>query len=397
MQSRTYSTNVFAPVAIVLTLSIVSCAPEESTRSVPEDTKVQSVGAAFESRVEEYLRLFPYQETYKYLLLQTGGDPGRLNNWINPSRNLLKAGEDVVVRSNNDTLYKAAWIYLGDGPVVIRSVSPSRDRFNAIQLQDERNANYRNVIFPDGSYTLYHGEPPAAIEGETIEVPSALSLVLARIEVKDKTDAQDLDAARAVFDGLTIEGPTVRELPEVDLLSGFEDGVVQEAERRMRDTIRNVPYRQMIVGPGQEPGRDVSLLYHATGTKEGWGGPAPSHSSYETTFVDADGEALDGSKGVYVLVTQPPPVNGFWSITVYDATTSRFHPNKYDRYHFNNTTALQDDDGRYTFRFKTSCEDVDENCLEVPNGPFDVAARYYLPAPAIVSGDWTMPRPTKVN
>jgi hypothetical protein len=39
------------------------------------------------------------------------------------------------------------------------------------------------------------------------------------------------------------------------------------------------------------------------------------------------------------------------------------------------------------------CEADDQNCLEVPAGPFDVIARYYLPKPEIMSGEWTIPRP----
>ena len=116
----------------------------------------------------------------------TGGDPGKLNEWVKASRDLLKAGEDKIVRSNNDTLYKMAFVYLGDGPVVLRSDSPSKERFSSFQLQDDRNANYRNIIGPDGSYTLYHGEKPETITGEAIEVPSLLSAVVTRIEVKDQ-------------------------------------------------------------------------------------------------------------------------------------------------------------------------------------------------------------------
>jgi hypothetical protein len=43
------------------------------------------------------------------------------------------------------------------------------------------------------------------------------------------------------------------------------------------------------------------------------------------------------------------------------------------------------------------CEDSDVNCLEVPAGPFDVAARYYLPEPEIMNGEWTMPYPARVK
>ena len=363
-------------------IMITACAPQEPASK-----------ADFEKQVEDYIQKFPYQNTYEYAMKLTGGDPGMLNRWGQASRDLLKAGEDTIVRSNNDTLYKTAFVYLGDGPVVLRSDSPSKERFSSFQLQDDRNANYRNIIGPAGSYTLYHGEKPETITGEAVEVPSLLSAVVTRIEVKDKNDAADMAGAQAVFDGITIEGPTISEMPVVDLLSGFDEQVEQEAHRRMDELAGSVPFTKMIVGPGQEPGKDVPYLYHSAGTKEGWGGPATSHSAYEAMFTDESGETLEGSKGEYVLVTEAPQVNAFWSITVYDSTTGRLHPNDDDRYHINNTTAVDNEDGTFTFRFKVKCEDGDVNCLAVPAGPFDVVARYYLPEPEIMNGEWTIPRP----
>ena len=347
----------------------------------------------FENQVEDYLQKFPYQNTYAYAMQFTGGDPTKLNTWGQAARDLLKAGEDTIVRSNNDTLYKTAFIYLGVGPVVLRSESPSQERFSSFQLQDDRNANYRNITGPSGSYTLYHGERPDTFTGEAVEVPSLLSAVVTRIEVKDKNDAADMADAHAVFDGIAIDGPTISQMPSVDLLSGFDEQVAREAHRRMDELAGVVPFSKMIVGPGQEPGKDVPFLYHSAGTKEGWGGPATSHSAYEAMFTDASGATLDGSKGKYVLITEAPQVDAFWSLTVYDSTTGRLHPNDDDRYHINNTTAISNDDGTYTFRFKTKCDAGDQNCLEVPAGPFDVVARYYLPQPAIMSGEWTIPRP----
>ena len=373
--------------ALVLTtcgIIITACSPENPTSK--DD---------FEKQVEDYIQKFPYQNTYEYAILFTGGDPGKLNKWGQASRDLLKAGEDTIVRSNNDTLYKTAFIYLGDGPVVLRSDAPSQERFSSFQLQDERNANYRNIIGPAGSYTLYHGEKPGTVTGEAVEVPSLLSAVVTRIEVKDKDDAADMAGAQAVFDGIKIEGPTISEMPVVDLLSDFDEQVAQEAHRRMDELAGVVPFSRMIVGPGQEPGKDVPYLYHSAGTKEGWGGPATAHSAYEAMFTDESGATLKGSKGEYVVVTEAPPVKAFWSITVYDSTTGRLHPNDDDRYHINNTTAVNNEDGTFTFRFKVKCEDGDVNCLEVPAGPFDVAARYYLPEPEIMSGEWTIRRPAK--
>ncbi len=94
------------------------------------------------------------------------------------------------------------------------------------------------------------------------------------------------------------------------------------------------------------------------------------------------------------MTTEEPPVNAFWSVTVYDTGRGGFlHPNDDDRYHINNTGVVADEDGTFTFTFKTNCEAADENCLEVPAGPFDLGIRYYLPKEPIRSGEWRMPRP----
>jgi len=52
----------------------------------------------FEKQVKDYIQKFPYQETFDYVMQLTGGDAGKLNKWVQASRNLLKAGEDKIVR-----------------------------------------------------------------------------------------------------------------------------------------------------------------------------------------------------------------------------------------------------------------------------------------------------------
>jgi hypothetical protein len=348
----------------------------------------------FEDQVTEYLRRYPYQVTYDYALRFTGGDPRNFNRWLpegGPA--LVKAGQDVLPRTNNDTYYKTAVLDLENGPVVLESSAPSRNRFSSFQLVDDRNANNRNVVFPVGKYTLYFGERPDDVEGEPIEVPSVLSMVIVRVEVRDKNDPADVAAAHAVFNGITIRGARAEQPPRLDLLSAFPSDVVAEANRRMDDVFATVPFSRLVVGPGKEPGRDVPYVYHAAGTKGGWGGPDPSHSSYEAIFFDEDGKELDGSNGTYTVTTTVPPVDGFWSVTVYDTKRGgRLHPNTADRYHFNGTTAVKNTDGTVTFRFKRACEPADGNCLEVPAGRFDVTARYFLPREQIVSGTWRLPK-----
>jgi hypothetical protein len=381
---------LFTAALFSLALAFAALAQE---REVVTPQRATEVAETFEQRVAEYLRRFPYQITYDYTLRFTGGDPRNFNRWLSDKPALVRAGEDIVPRTNNDTYYKAATLFLEDGPVVIESSAPTRDRFNSFQLVDDRNVNYRNIVFPAGKYTLHFGARPEEVEGEAIEVPSALSIVIARVEVRDKGDPDDVAAAKALFAGLRISGAPPSELPKLDLLSMYPADVAAEAHRRMDETFATVPFGRTVVGPGREPGRDVPYLYHAAGTKGGWGGPDPVHSAYEAILFDKAGNAMHGRNGTYAVTTDVPPVDGFWSVTVYDTERgSHLHPNAADRYHFNGTTARRNADGSVTLTFKRACEASDVNCLEVPAGRFDVVARYYLPHPEIVSGVWTFPK-----
>ncbi len=381
---RTYLISLLS-----LTLMVFGCSPSE-----PETEGAAQESDSFEDQVAEYIQKFPYQDTYNYAVRYTGGDPAKLNTWVpggDPA--LVRAGEDIVVRMNNDTYYNAAILVLENGPVVLGSSAPTEDRFNSFQLMDDRNANYRNIIYPKGEYTLYYGEKPEQIAGEAIEVPSSLSVVIVRVEVRDKNNPEDVAAAKAVFQGITIVGDQPSEFPQLDLLSGYPADVADEANRRMDEAMGRVPFTDTIVGPGQEPGRDVPYLNHSAGTKGGWGGPDPSHSAYESIFFDKNGDELMGSKGTYTVTTEEPSVDAFWSITVYDTDRGGFlHPNDDDRYHINNTAAVRNDDGTVTFTFKQNCEASDLNCLEVPAGRFDLATRYYLPHEEIITGEWTLPK-----
>lgn len=354
-------------------------------------TEVQA--ESLDTQVADYFKKFPFQDTFDYMMRYTDGDPSKLNVWVIGAKpELVKAGDDKIVRMNNDTFYKLAFISLENGPVRLQSEKSDDNRFSSFQIMDDRNVNFRNVIRPKGTYTLFHGNQPANIEGEAIEAPSKLVALIVRVEVKDRSNADDMRNAEAVFNGITISGPKITAITKLDLLGGFDEKVIKEANRQMEETSKSTPVSDLVAGPDDVPDK-VSHLKLATGTKYGWGGPVTSHSAYEMIFADKDGKPMIGENGTYTITTEDPPVDAFWSVTVYDTDRGGFlHPNKDDRYHINNTAAVKNKDGTVTFLFKTSCEEDDQNCLEVPNGKFDLATRYYLPKEAIRSGEWTMPR-----
>lgn len=267
----------------------------------------------------------------------------------------------MVVRMNNDTFYKMAFVNLVEGPVYIAATVTDESRFASFQLMDDRNANYRNVVFPNGEFTLYYGEAPEDVRGEGIEVPSILSVVIVRVEVKNPDDADDVTAAKKIFNTITIEGAKPASFPQGGFLAQFPDAVAKEASYRMGQVFKNTPFRLTVVGPGKTPGDNVSYLSHAAGTRWGWGAPGTEHSSYETINAGRDEKPLLGANGTYTV------------------TTSMAH------------WRSQAMTGPISSCLSADCAEQDINCLAVPAGRFDIAARYYLPTKAIRSGDWLLP------
>jgi len=220
---------------------------------------------------------------------------------------------------------------------------------------DDRNANFKNVIRPHGDYYLYYEVKPTDVEGELIEAPSKINVVIVRVELKDKNNANDVDKASEIFKGITINGPDIVDFPQLDLLSEFNDIVVEEANRQIDSMAHSIKLSDFFKDNNYNPDVEM-LLPFATWTKYAWGGPVPTHSAYDGIFVDTKGNQLRGENGTYTITTEEPPIKAFWSVTVYDTERGGFlHPNKYDNYHINNTTAYKNVDGTITFLFSQNC------------------------------------------
>jgi hypothetical protein len=83
------------------------------------------------------------------------------------------------------------------------------------------------------------------------------------------------------------------------------------------------------------------------------------------------------------------PVDGFWSITVYNAD-GYFERNPRGAYSVNNITAARNDDGSVTVRFGGD-GDLERNSLPIAEG-WNYLVRLYRPRPEILSGAWTFPQ-----
>jgi hypothetical protein len=126
----------------------------------------------------------------------------------------------------------------------------------------------------------------------------------------------------------------------------------------------------------------------------------PAEAVYPITRNDADGQPLDGSKSKYTLTFAKdayPPVNAFWSVTMYDGKTQLLIKNPIDRYLINSPMLpdlTKNADGSLTLYIQ-KVEPTDPvqkaNWLPAPDGPIYMVMRLYWPKEAALNGSWSPP------
>jgi len=123
-------------------------------------------------------------------------------------------------------------------------------------------------------------------------------------------------------------------------------------------------------------------------------------STYDVAFLDGSGAPLDGRNRYVIRFAQQPPVNAFWSLTMYSAETQIFVPNAINRYSVGDRTkgTVYGNDGSLEV-FLQAEEPTDPreraNWLPAPKGRFYLLIRHYSPKAAILTGDWLPPPITK--
>jgi len=146
-------------------------------------------------------------------------------------------------------------------------------------------------------------------------------------------------------------------------------------------------------------------LKRAVAAKAGIYANDAAEAVYPFTRLDGDGQTLDGSKHNYTLTFpagQQPPVNAFWSLTMYDGKTQLLIENPINRYLINSPmlpNMKTNADGSLTIYIqnKSPGADKEANWLPAPDGPIYLLIRLYAPKttpPSILpvgEGTWQPP------
>lgn len=266
-----------------------------------------------------------------------------------------------VIRLNRDTLYSSAVFDLDAGPVTV-TLPDAGKRFMSLQIINEDQYTH-GVHYKPGSYTLTRKDV-----GTRYVVAAVRTLV-------DPSNPKDVQEVHALQDAIKASQPRAGkfEIPTWDLAS----------QKKVRDALlvlaTTMPDTNRMYGRKSE----VDPVRFIIGAAQGWGANPPR----EALYLNVVPRQNDGNT-VYKLDVKNVPVDGFWSISVYNAE-GYFEPNPYNAYSLNNITAKKNADGSVPVQFG-GCDGKIPNCLPTMKG-WNYMVRLYRPRAEILSGKWQFP------
>ena len=241
---------------------------------------------------------------------------------FNHNRKHYAIDNQVTVRGNRDTIYSFGAFDL-TSPLTITMPDPG-GRYQSLML-----------ISQD------HSIPPAIFgptrKTFTVENIGTRYVFIGIRTFADPNDPADIKAAHALQDAVKVEQADIGklELPNWDK-QGME--TLREAINVLSATISDTS--------GYFGEKDkLDPIHHLLGTAFGWGGLPKEAAMYVNVYPEKN----DG-KTPYILTARDVPVDGFWSVTLYDKE-SRMPINELDAYSFNDVTAKKADDGSITIHF----------------------------------------------
>lgn len=281
-------------------------------------------------------------------------------------RELMPIDHQTIIRANRDVLYSSGVFDLDAGPVTITLPDPGK-RFMSMMSVDEDQ--YSETVYAPGVFTF------------TKEKVGTRYVMLAARTFIDPNDPNDAQKAHQLQDAIKIEQANKGsfEIPNWDKVS----------QQRIHDSLvavaKTLPDTKRTFGTKSE----VDPARHLVGTATGWGGNAEKDAMYLTVVP-----AQNDGKTIHKLTVKDVPVDGFWSISVYNKE-GYFEKNDLNKYSLNNVTAKKNADGSVTVQFG-GCDVNSTNCLPITPG-WNYWTRLYRPQAKILDGSWKFPEAQPVK
>lgn len=174
------------------------------------------------------------------------------------------------------------------------------------------------------------------------------------------------------------------------------DQGIADASRELKEKALAQTSSKGFFGTREELGKDY-ILYRSMGAMLGIYGNSTEEAVYASQQTGPDGKVLDGNRN-WVLRFEPgqlPPVNEFWSITMYNLPERLLVDNPINRYSVGDRTAglKRGADGSLEIYIQSANPgpEKESNWLPAPKGPFFFVARFYGPRQPAMDGTWTLP------
>jgi len=288
-------------------------------------------------------------------LASFGREVGELNHIREPTT----PDNQPVIRMNQDTLYSGTVLDLSQ-PAEI-TLPEADGRYMSMQVVNQDHHMF--VETGPGTYRMTEDD-----------VGTRFALVTIRTFVH-VTDPEDIRKAHEAQDGIRLSGGGTGpfESPEWDI---EQLAVIRKALNDVAALGFSTAYAF-----GRED--EVRPVDYLIGAAAGWGGLPRTAALYVIDSVEEN----DGTTPHAVTVGDVP-VDGFWSITVYNAD-GYLEANDLGVNNYNNYSAEPNTDGTFTIHFG-GCDDGRVNCIPITPG-WNYAIRMYQPREEILEGRWTFP------
>ncbi|WP_308467419.1 DUF1214 domain-containing protein [Rathayibacter soli] len=290
-------------------------------------------------------------------------DAGGVNTFLH-NRQPAAIDRQTVIRLNRDTLYSFAVVDISAGATLTLPEHGERYLSAMVVNQDHFvNATYHDA----GKYELTvaeFGTPYVVVAIRTLVDPADASDIAAVAVLQDQialTAGSSVPFAYPDYDTKSFDATRNALLALAAELSGFDK----------------------MFGSRDE----VDPVRHLIGTAAGWGGLPSAEASY----VGVNPQVPEGR---YELTLANVPVDGFWSVSVYNQA-GYFEPNAADSYTVNDITAESNSDGSVTVHFG-DFPDGTPNAIPTPAG-WNFLIRLYRPREEILDGSWQVPELTPIE
>lgn len=364
-------------------------------------------------------------------------------------RNLMSPATQRVTTPNNDTLNARGWIDLATGPVKLH-LPATGERYISVALLDFYSNNFAvlgsRTTGPDGGVFTVIGPDHPALPG-AIRSPTRWALVIFRVLTMG---GADIDAARAIQDRCRLDaarwegslpayaardaGGAAYFAAATRLLQENPPPVTDQALLRRAAAAGLLPFDEARFGPAEvaqiEGGMDDARRHLASGGESGlsvngWAYPRPTFGNFRQDYAYRAQIALSGYGGLPVeeavylygsgnngsmrydskqswrlrLASDSlPPVDGFWSLTIYRATADGqfflFENPRGSNAIGDRTADLRRVDGAIEIDISREppARADGANWLPAPrDAPFGLLFRAYRPRAPILDGRWRLP------